>query len=390
MRCRALSPEGHIIWFGKTMDSPNAAYYQIGSDSGYTEEPLSAGWATFKGDLTYVTRDTENGGKFYVFKKGGVIKIGNETYRILKTNNKTLTLMGLKTYTSYKPFDKQTFANSELYQYLNTTVYNAFPQAIRAAIQLSTCSQELWTISDKPGSASGGTYAFGSWPNAYYLIYSGSLQTTSYVKIKLCSIRDIVEYFNAKPYPLSGPVKLSTENLDNFFSGDTWLLDSVDSSYGMGWTGGKIQPQKYSTAGLDYATLPSKVVFDLNLVAINPDIIDSPDFAPVDIGEYNNTNHPAVPNYVSGTDAVIASLTQRLSVIKGELWYQVNYGLPLTEKQRGTNVLDLVIGDIISSHPGVASLDSYTSKVNGHTYFYECKITSVFGDTAIISNNLTF
>lgn len=97
---------------------------------------------------------------------------------------------------------------------------------------------------------------------------------------------------------------------------------------------------------------------------------------------------PPVANYAEDTDAVVASLIQRLSIIKGELWYQVNYGLPLTEKQTGVNVFDLIIADIISSHPGVASLDKYTSKITGHTYYYSCQITSIFGDTLTISNEM--
>lgn len=107
-----------------------------------------------------------------------------------------------------------------------------------------------------------------------------------------------------------------------------------------------------------------------------------------DLGIGSRTT-PPVDNYVEDTDAVAASLNQRLSVIKGELWYQVNYGLPLTEKQQSTTVLDLVIGDIISSHPGVASLDSYKSKLVGHTYYYDCQITSVLGETLSVTNNLT-
>lgn len=106
-------------------------------------------------------------------------------------------------------------------------------------------------------------------------------------------------------------------------------------------------------------------------------------------GVLSITNKPLSYNYSEDSQAVADSLTQRLSVIKGELWYQVNYGLPLTEKQRGTNVLDLVIGDIISSHPGVASLDSYKSKLVGHTYYYDCQIMSVFGETLSVTNNLT-
>lgn len=109
----------------------------------------------------------------------------------------------------------------------------------------------------------------------------------------------------------------------------------------------------------------------------------------VEVGVCTLTTPPVEVNYSKESAAVADSLIQRLSVIKGELWYQVNYGLPLTEKQRGTNVLDLVIADIITSHPGVASLDSYTSKVTGHEYSYTCSITSVYGDNLTISNNLT-
>lgn len=91
-------------------------------------------------------------------------------------------------------------------------------------------------------------------------------------------------------------------------------------------------------------------------------------------------------NYVEDTDAVVVSLIQRLSVIKGELWWQVNYGVPLTDKVRGTTLYDMVITDIITSHPGVASIQSYSSNLVGHTYTYTCTIKTIFGDTATISN----
>lgn len=95
---------------------------------------------------------------------------------------------------------------------------------------------------------------------------------------------------------------------------------------------------------------------------------------------------PKTPNYVEDTDAVVVSLIQRLSVIKGELWWQVNYGVPLTDKVRGTTLYDMVITDIITSHLGVASIQSYSSNLVGHTYTYTCTIKTIFGDTATISN----
>lgn len=104
------------------------------------------------------------------------------------------------------------------------------------------------------------------------------------------------------------------------------------------------------------------------------------------LGKCTLTTDPKLPNYVEDTDAVVVSLIQRLSVIKGELWWQVNYGIPLTDKVRGTTLYDMVVTDIITSHPGVASIQSYSSNLVGHTYTYTCTIKTVFGDTATISN----
>lgn len=94
-------------------------------------------------------------------------------------------------------------------------------------------------------------------------------------------------------------------------------------------------------------------------------------------------------NYAEDKDAVEHSLTQRLSVLKGELWYQINYGIPLLEKQKGTRVLDVVICDIITSHPAVSSLTSYSSKIVDGVYTFDCSIKTIYGNPLNIANNLT-
>lgn len=104
------------------------------------------------------------------------------------------------------------------------------------------------------------------------------------------------------------------------------------------------------------------------------------------LGKCTLTTKQNLPNYVEDTDSVVVSLIQRLSVIKGELWWQVNYGMPLTDKVRGTTLYDMVVTDIITSHPGVTSIQSYSSNLVGHTYTYTCTIKTVFGDTTTISN----
>lgn len=92
-------------------------------------------------------------------------------------------------------------------------------------------------------------------------------------------------------------------------------------------------------------------------------------------------------NYVSDTDAIVASLTQRLSVLKGELWYQVNYGLPLTDKIRSTKIFDAVICDIITSHPGVTGIIKFSSTIENHTYRFNAEILTIYGDQAVLQNS---
>lgn len=98
-------------------------------------------------------------------------------------------------------------------------------------------------------------------------------------------------------------------------------------------------------------------------------------------GQYVNAD-----NYAENSDAVVASLTQRLSVIKGELWYQINYGIPLTDNITRAALFDSIIADIITSHPGVTEITEFTSKIVSRTYYYDCKIKTIFNDEAEISN----
>lgn len=95
---------------------------------------------------------------------------------------------------------------------------------------------------------------------------------------------------------------------------------------------------------------------------------------------------PKAENYETGKDGVADSLTQTLSVIKGELWYNLNYGLPLFDKVQSTNLLDMEILSIITRNPGVSSIDSYTSSIVNHTYSFSCKIRSIYGEDLYLTN----
>lgn len=91
-------------------------------------------------------------------------------------------------------------------------------------------------------------------------------------------------------------------------------------------------------------------------------------------------------DYAEGSDAICASLTQRLSVLKGELWYQVNYGIPLTDKLNSVKLFDLVIADIITSHPEVTSIKSFKSGLTNHNYWYDAEIGTIYGEIINLKN----
>lgn len=84
-------------------------------------------------------------------------------------------------------------------------------------------------------------------------------------------------------------------------------------------------------------------------------------------------------NYSEGNDGLCDSLTQRLSVIKGELWYSINYGIPLFDKVN-KGIMDATILDIINSHSDINTIKSFESTVENRDYKLEFTAISNFGD----------
>ena len=93
-------------------------------------------------------------------------------------------------------------------------------------------------------------------------------------------------------------------------------------------------------------------------------------------------------NYVENEEAVAKSLIQRLAVIKNELWYSMDYGLPLLDKNRNKAIIDSSIINIISSHEGVSNIITYNSSVdqNSHTYRFSANINTIYNKNISISS----
>lgn len=84
-------------------------------------------------------------------------------------------------------------------------------------------------------------------------------------------------------------------------------------------------------------------------------------------------------NFSSGSLGVKDSLTQQLNTIEGELWYAVNFGIPLMDNFTSKSELDTEIMSMILAHPEVQTILKFTSRVQGRHYWCEAEIQSTFG-----------
>lgn len=85
------------------------------------------------------------------------------------------------------------------------------------------------------------------------------------------------------------------------------------------------------------------------------------------------------PSYVDRQQAVASSLTQRLSVIRGELWYNVSYGIPLLEKIKSKSIIDATVIQIVSSHQDVNDIKDFYSYIDRHSYHCKMTVMSKYG-----------
>lgn len=99
-------------------------------------------------------------------------------------------------------------------------------------------------------------------------------------------------------------------------------------------------------------------------------------------------------NYATEKQAVADSLTQRLNVLQGELWYAVNTGFPLWDKHKNTNVLDIYITSTILKHPDVSEVIEFSSEItqkegkNYYIYSANVRIMTKYGELTISTDKL--
>lgn len=84
-------------------------------------------------------------------------------------------------------------------------------------------------------------------------------------------------------------------------------------------------------------------------------------------------------SFVESIDAVTAALNQRLSIIKNELWYNMSFGLPLTDKVSSKYIVDAAINEIVLNTQHVVEIARFESSISGHTYKCNMTIKSDYG-----------
>lgn len=100
---------------------------------------------------------------------------------------------------------------------------------------------------------------------------------------------------------------------------------------------------------------------------------------------YNENNKH--DNYSSGVEGISYSLIQRLGVIKNELWYNINYGLPLIDKVKNKATMDAYIISVITNHAEIEQLVKYTSRIEGKgEYHFEFVAKTTSGELLELSD----
>ena len=83
-------------------------------------------------------------------------------------------------------------------------------------------------------------------------------------------------------------------------------------------------------------------------------------------------------NFSEKEKAVSDSLTQKVSLLQGELWYNVSFGLPLLSKNRNKTTYDSFIASTILSHKDVVQINSFESKIENQKYYCYVVIKTIY------------
>ena len=126
-----------------------------------------------------------------------------------------------------------------------------------------------------------------------------------------------------------------------------------------------------------------QVVWFNRIVLSTPAVCSDKTICSNDLACSDGFTYKTMDNYVDRQAGVASSLTQRLSIIRGELWYAVNEGLPIADKVSSKAIIDAKIIEIVSKHPDVKSITEFTSVKDKHSYTCSFKANTTYGELVV-------
>lgn len=179
------------------------------------------------------------------------------------------------------PFNKRinnTYENSALDTYCNSTFYNSLSTAIQNAIIEKTFAQDSWYINDKSSSGGSGNPIYqGIYPPSNYYrlgLKSAAVGNSITRKCYAPSIQDIIDYLNVTPAMTTTDTTLTSTNIYKMLWNQTapnkiyiWLrsADTADSSWACAFNTYK---GNFSSGDVA-ASSPTHPVFQIDLLKID-------------------------------------------------------------------------------------------------------------------------
>lgn len=115
---------------------------------------------------------------------------------------------------------------------------------------------------------------------------------------------------------------------------------------------------------------------------VEPNVDEAPDVEYENVAVFQDSNDKHA-NYAEKAEAVANSLKQWLSVIKHELWYDYEYGMPITDKIKSKAIIDAYIVEKVMQHPDVMDITDFESRQDGHFYTCYFIVSTIYGQIEV-------
>ena len=223
-----VSGEGGLIYYAKADGTSIFAY---GDDQGWSATNIAYQTIILSSEQEVSQEFYDNyittGALVKQATKGDIITIEDKQYRILKMNGTVAEVLAMYDASATQEFnadESQTYENSSLDTYCNTTFYNSLSSAMQNGIVAKTFQQDSWYWSSGTSGGSGNPIYQGTYQttNNYRLGLSNAAFGSSISrKCYVLSVQDVIDYFGVTTSMGSADTTLTSENVWKMFWNQT-------------------------------------------------------------------------------------------------------------------------------------------------------------------------